>query len=144
MLETTVREMRAADCVDVSALLPDLGYSATARELRDRMNALRGWPHQQTFVALHEHAIVGFCHIQGVPLIVTAGYTEIQALVVATRSRRQGVGKALLGRAVRWSIANRYDRIRLRSGLHRDDAHAFYEACGFTRQRASYAFEMIG
>jgi len=29
----------------------------------------------------------------------------------------------------------------LRSGVQRDEAHAFYRALGFTQERASFAFE---
>lgn len=88
-------------------------------------------------------SIVGLCHVQGVPLLASSGYTEVQALVVAQLHQRTGLGRALLERAVSWSRETSYKRVRLRSGLHRNEAHLFYVARGFAQSKASYAFELV-
>lgn len=136
-----IRSMRDADCHAVAALLPDLGYSATPDQLQVRLIALREWPHQEAFVAEMGGALIGLCQIQGVRLLASEGYAEVQALVVATGHQRQGIGNALLQHACDWANALGYERVRLRSGVHREAAHRFYEAAGFPRSKASYAFE---
>lgn len=133
--------MRNADCHAVAALLPDLGYTATSAQMQTRLTALREWPHQEAFVAEMSGALIGLCQIQGVRLLASEGYAEVQALVVAAGHQRQGIGHALLQHASDWAYSLGYERVRLRSGIHREAAHRFYEAAGFSRSKASYAFE---
>nr|WP_315489787.1 GNAT family N-acetyltransferase [uncultured Rhodoferax sp.] len=141
-LKVELRAMRDIDCPAVAALLPDLGYSATPAQMQARLTALREWPHQEAFVAEVGGVIAGLCQIQGVRLLASDGYAEVQALVVATGHQQRGIGKALLQRGCDWACELGYGRVRLRSGLHREGAHQFYEAAGFTRSSASYGFEL--
>jgi GNAT superfamily N-acetyltransferase len=138
---TAFRPLQPADLPDAVRLLPDLGYEATGEQLARRLQALREWPDQEAFVAEDEGAVVALCHVQGVRLLVADGYAEVQALVVAAGRQGQGIGGALLAHACDWAFARGYERVRLRSGLHREGAHAFYVAQGFEQSRASYAFE---
>ena len=107
-----------------------------------RLGALRDWPDQEAFVAELNGAIVGLCHVQGVRLLISEGYAEIQALVVSEACRGQGLGRRLVAHACDWAFARRYDRVRLRSNVARVEAHAFYEHLGFEKAKASFAFEM--
>jgi GNAT superfamily N-acetyltransferase len=134
--------MRPTDAAAASGLLPDLGYAATSVQLQSRLAALRDWPDQEVFVAELEGSVVGLCQVQGVRLLVSDGYAEIQALVVAAACQGRGFGKALVAQACDWAFARGYERVRLRSGTHRLQAHAFYEARGFENARASFAFEL--
>ena len=136
-----LRTMRDADCHAVAALLPDLGYSATPAQIQARLTALREWPHQEAFIATVEVVIIGLCQVQGVRLLASEGYAEVQALVVAASHQRQGIGNALLQLASNWAYGLGYERVRLRSGIQREASHQFYEAAGFSRSKASYAFE---
>ena len=136
-----LRPMSPADVPAVVRLLPDLGYEATQEQLARRLAALREWPDQEAFVADDGGAIVGLCQVQGVRLLVSDGYAEVQALVVAAACQGRGIGRALLAHACDWAFARGYERVRLRSGLQREAAHAFYVAQGFTQSRGSFAFE---
>ena len=141
-MPVVIRRMEVEDSEAVAALLPDLGYQAAPEELGRRLTALREWPDQEAFVAVRDQSVVGLCQVQGVRLLASNGYAEVQALVVAAACQRDGVGSSLLEHAVQWSYARGYPRVRLRSGAHREEAHRFYAACGFTRSKASYAFEV--
>jgi hypothetical protein len=79
---------------------------------------LRDWPDLDAFVAEVEGAIVGLCHVQGGRMLVSDGY------------------------ACEWAYARGYGQVRLRSGVQRKKAHAFYEHLGFQKAKASYAFEL--
>ncbi len=141
-MPATLRPLESTDAAAISALLPDLGYEATAEQVIQRLAALRSWPDQDAFVAVIDGAIVGLCHVQGVRLLASAGYVEIQALVVATACQGRGLGKKLVAHACNWAFAHGYERVRLRSGVQREGAHAFYEHLGFEKAKASYAFEL--
>ena len=142
VMTVTLRLLESTDADAISTLLPDLGYQATADQVVHRLAALREWPDQEAFVAEIRGAIVGLCHIQGVRMLNSEGYAEIQALVVSTAFQGQGLGKRLVAHACEWAFARGYERIRLRSGVQREAAHAFYEHLGFERAKASYAFEL--
>lgn len=133
--------MKAEDCPAVASLLPDLGYGGTSPEVEQRLTALREWPDQEVYLAWLEGTVVGLCHIQGIRLIASAGYAEVQALVVAASHQRSGIGSALVEHVTQWAFSRHYPRVRLRSGVHREEAHLFYESLGFKKSRASFAFE---
>lgn len=143
MAESRIRTAETADAVAVSRLLPDLGYAAAPEDFVTRLLQIRTWPENEVFIAEVDGDVVGMCHVQGVPLIASEGYAEIQALVIGHAVQRTGLGRALLRHAVSWSRSLGYGRVRLRSGLHREGAHRFYEAQGFVRSKASYAFELV-
>ena len=92
----TLRLMESADADAVSALLPDLGYEATPAQVARRLAGLRAWPDQEAFVADIDGAVVGLCHVQGVRMLISDGYAEIQALVVSAACQGQGIGKRLI------------------------------------------------
>jgi GNAT superfamily N-acetyltransferase len=137
-----IRAMQLDDVGNVSSLMPDLGYEASPAELRARLVLLREWPDQEAFVVEANKAIIGLSQVQGVRLLASAGYAEIQALVIAADHQGKGYGSALLKHTVQWCFARGYPRVRLRSGLHRNQAHEFYVAQGFSQAKASYAFEL--
>jgi GNAT superfamily N-acetyltransferase len=78
----------------------------------------------------------GWAHIHAVPLLASEGYAEIGGLAVADDFRRQGVGKALIEQCKEWTRAQGFTRLRLYSGMHRTEAHAFYQALGFDGTKA--------
>lgn len=136
-----LRPATTADAPGIARLLPDLGYAGTTKDIERRLRRLDEWPDQVVFVVTRDDEVVGLCHLQGVPLVASDGYAEVQALVVAQSHQRQGVGAALLNQAVAWSRSHGYVRTRLRSGLHRIESHLFYESQGFVKSKASFAFE---
>ena len=137
----TLRLLESTDADAIAALLPDLGYQATPDQVVRRLAALRDWPDQEAFVADIDGTVVGLCHVQGVRMLISDGYAEIQALVVSAACQGQGVGTLLVAHACDWAFARGYGRVRLRSNVVREAAHAFYEHLGFEKAKASYAFE---
>jgi GNAT superfamily N-acetyltransferase len=140
-MPVNVRLLQSSDADAVVALLPDLGYAASADQLVRRLAALREWPDQEAFVAEIDGRVVGLCHVQGVRMLISNGYAEIQALVISAACQGQGIGRRLLEHGCAWAASRGYERVRLRSNVIREGAHAFYEHLGFEKSKASYAFE---
>ena len=138
-----IRHAAESDAAQIAGLLPDLGYVGDASDVQRRMKRLTNYPDNALFVAVIDNSLVGLCHAQGTPLLATDGYSEIQALVVSNQFQRRGIGRELVAAAVNWSVGLGYTRVRLRSGLHRTEAHLFYEGIGFKRSKPSYAFERV-
>ena len=133
--------MHADDAPHVTQLLPDLGYSATVPDIQERLATLMARPEQGIFVAEQGGVIVGLSHVYGVRLLASYGFAEVGELVVALPFQRKGVGRLLMYAVESWASQHAYARVRLRSGIHREDAHQFYERLGYERSRASFAFE---
>ena len=137
----TLRKMSAGDFQSAALLSRDLGYEAMPTQIEARLALIRARPDNEVFVAICEENVVGWCHVLGIRLIETDGYAELGGLVVAPNMQRQGIGTDLIAAAERWAIDAGYARLRLRSGVHREPAHQFYEAVGCVKSKASYVFE---
>ncbi len=141
--QVSIRPANVADAIAIANLLPDLGYSASVEQVLARLERLLPAADHAIFVAESRECIIGICHVCGVHNLASAGYAEVMEIVVEQAFQRKGVGKLLLRAAERWATACTYPRIRLRSGVHREDAHKFYEKLGYEKSRASYAFELF-
>ncbi len=137
-----IRPASSTDATGISLLLTDLGYPSSVPEVEDRLARLAGLSEHALFIAELDGEAAGLCQVQGIPNIAGDGYAEIHALVVAEAYQRRGIGRKLVARAGTWANATGYGRLRLRSGVHREDAHTFYVALGFAQAKASFAFEI--
>jgi GNAT superfamily N-acetyltransferase len=79
--------------------------------------------------------------VYGSRLLVAPPSSELGGLVVASRFRGQGAGRAVLERAEAWSRRRGYARLRVRSNVVREGAHRFYEAIGYATAKTSRVFE---
>lgn len=138
-----IRPANTADLSQLVDLLEQLGYPSTPDQLTLRLARIGQHPDHRLLVSEGPSGISGLCHLQRIDLLASDGYAEVQALVVDAAHRRQGVGRALLQEAASQARAMGASRIRLRSGLHREEAHRFYLAQGYERNRPSYAFERL-
>jgi ribosomal protein S18 acetylase RimI-like enzyme len=59
-------------------------------------------------------------------------YAVIENVVVAARFRRRGIGRALMDAAVEHARAEGCYKLQLISAARRGEAHALYEAAGFS------------
>ncbi|PTU67433.1 MULTISPECIES: GNAT family N-acetyltransferase [Chromobacterium] len=135
-----IRTMRAADAAAAARLCLDLGYEATEADISERFARLTTLPDNQVWVALWEGAVVGWIHGHGVHLLEASPAMEIGGLVVSPSHQGRGLGKQLLRACEDWARRLGYPRMRLRSGVHRDAAHAFYRHLGYVQQKTSHGF----
>ena len=133
--------MRAGDVPVVTALCGELGYPTTPEEIVARFEDLSGRPEDALFVAEVSGTVVGWLHVGVVRALTHAPEARVHGLVVASGERGRGTGRRLLERAESWTAARGLPRIRLTSRVSREDAHRFYERCGYSRTKTSLVFE---
>lgn len=133
--------MSAADASAIAALSKQLGYPIAPDVIAGRLARLEPSPDHRFLAAVQESVVLGWVHVYGVHLLESpAPFAEIGGLVVDINARRQGVGRALMAKAEAWAREQGYAEVRLRSGLHRTDAHEFYGSIGYTLTKTSHMF----
>jgi len=131
-IRIAVRQMRPEDAQAVADLSCQLGYPATAADVRQRFASIERHPDARVFVAqAPDPPIVGWIHIYGTYLLESDPYAEIGGLVVAEEARGQGVGGTLLAAAEKWAADLAYATVRVRSNVLRVQARGFYEHLGY-------------
>ena len=131
-MRVAVRQMRPEDAEAIAALSCQLGYPATAADVRRRIASIERHPDARVFVAeASDPQIVGWIHIYGTYLLESDSYAEIGGLVVAEEARGKGVGETLLAAAERWAAELSYATVRVRSNVLRVQARGVYEHLGY-------------
>lgn len=132
--------MNISDSTAISGLMSGLGYPCTADQMEVRLQAFSDDPAHATFVASIDDRLVGMTgafvgHIyeQDEPV------GRIIALVVDEKSRGTGVGKSLVQTAEDWIVSRGGSTVLLNSGIHRPNAHIFYEKSGYSTKGLSFA-----
>jgi GNAT superfamily N-acetyltransferase len=139
----STRLMVPQDVEHVAELSLQLGYRVTAHEIRERLARISNKREHACFVALDGHRLVGWVHVHEIDRLETPRYAEIGGLVVDAAFRQKGAGKLLMSTAEDWAAASGYPCVKLSSGLHRSDAHKFYERIGYRNIRTSHRFEKL-
>lgn len=139
--QITVRAATAADAEPIAALSGQLGYPATAEEMRMRLSRLVGNSEHAAYVAeVPGGDVVGWLHVHVVHLIELDAQAEISGLVVDEHWRSRSVGRVLMASAEEWARAQGCKTIRLRSNVIRERAHVFYERLGYELQKTQKVF----
>ena len=127
-----VRPARVDDGVGLSHLLDVLGYPCPAEEAAQRVLDVRDDPNQTALVAEHGGQLAGLLCIDLSYYLPLGAFTcRITALSVAGNAQRRGIGRRLLKEAESLARSAGAVRIELTSAAHREEAHAFYRACGY-------------
>ena len=111
-----------------------LGYKTTeavaerqiAKLIFDNRHFIRVYEDDNT------HTVVGFIHAEDYALLFEEAGFNILELAVSSEHQHKGIGKQLLRALEAEAAARNYRFIRLNSGEHRREAHAFYEHCGYS------------
>ena len=134
--------MHASDAAIVAELSAELGYPASAALITERIALLSDQTTHRLLVAeLAPDSLIGWVYVYGVKSFQADRYAEIGGLVVGTRARRTGAGSGLMQAAEAWAHEQGYASMRLRSGMHRPEAHLFYAAIGYGKVRESMLFQ---
>ena len=133
--------MDSEDAAEVAALSAQLGYSVPSTTIRERYKRITRDSDNGLFVAEFAGGIVGWVHVLGVHYLESPrSFAEIGGLIVDENVRRRRIGQALMEQAEKWAYEHGYHEVRLRSGLHRTEAHQFYQMVGYTLTKTGYTF----
>jgi GNAT superfamily N-acetyltransferase len=129
-----------ADLPDVARLMGELGYPASAEQVRDRLARVSGDEDYAAYVAEVDGAVAGFLGLQrGWAYEHERPYARIITLVVDAEVRRRGVGARLVEFADEWARERGAFALMLNTNVRREEAHRFYESMGFSRTGYRYA-----
>lgn len=135
-----IRPAHAADAADIARLTTELGYPSAPEEMKARLEALLPRDSQYIAVAELSSEIVGWVAVEHRLLLESGDRAEIVGLVVASSSRRTGVGSALVREAEEWASQRGHRVIGVRSNVARIEAHPFYERLGYVRAKTQHAY----
>jgi predicted N-acetyltransferase YhbS len=138
--EITIRSARPSDAEAIAALAKQLGYTAEASRVSDRLSRVLTRPDQQFLVADRGGTPVGWIHMLIAEYVEAEAFVVIGGLVVDRDHRRQGIGRRLLTHAEEWAAQHGCSVVRLSSTVQRIEAHTFYEGAGYIKIKTQYSF----
>jgi GNAT superfamily N-acetyltransferase len=131
MSSPVIRDAAREDAAGLAHLMKELGYPVEPDALWKRIERF-ALPTHRTFIAEVNGHMAGFAGCSALAIYESdTPVCWIMALSVASHFRRHGVGRALIAAVEGWCGETGLGEIRVHSGNGRQDAHAFYEACGF-------------
>ena len=114
-------ELAAARMLTGHAPAAVLGETTTQFQFRD------AWRHGRLWVALADHAPVGFAHV----VVHEAGVAHLEELDVHPEHARRGLGRRLVATVCAWAAARGYQAVTLTTFRDVPWNMPFYERCGF-------------
>ena len=139
-----IRNAKLTDAAELAALMSELGYETTTAEMRQRLKMISRDRRYSTFVAEIGGVVWG---IIGTLTHASPEHNDpsgkIIALVVSTKKRRSGVGRALIAAAEKDLAQRRVARVTLTTRFTRKEAHRFYEALGYERNGWRFVKQLL-
>jgi predicted N-acetyltransferase YhbS len=138
-----IRPLKPEDVNAALRLSAELGYPADRESMLRRIEQIAGDANRTVLVACLGGEVVGWIdmsieyHLQTDPVALIGG------LVVSETTRNRGIGRELCQAAEDWARARGITRIRVRSNVIRERAHAFYLRDGYARVKTSAVFEKV-
>ena len=133
-VDLTVRQAHPGDAAALAQLMCELGYETTKAEMQMRVERIATDERYRTFVAVRGGKV---CGMIGTFVYYSYEHNDmsgrILALVTSSTARRHGVGRALMATAEKDFAQKGITRVALNTTLTREDACAFYESLGYTR-----------
>lgn len=141
---TTIRDAVLSDAEPVAALITELGYPTTPEAMRERLARILADPGYATFVADVDGSVAGMAGgALGLYYEKDGIYSRLVVLVVASGARGLGVGARLVEAVETWASGRGAREVVVNSGLHRGEAHAFYERRGYIRTGFRFVKQII-
>jgi GNAT superfamily N-acetyltransferase len=134
------REITPDDAEAATKLSEELGYPASAAEMKQRIEAFTRLTDHVVFVACVAGAVVGWIDVGISRHLQSEPRAEIGGLVVSTEVRGRGIGGRLITCAENWARQRGLRAMVVRSQIAREQAHNFYLREGYARTKTSAVF----
>jgi GNAT superfamily N-acetyltransferase len=150
MTEMVMRRATEADLPAIVALLADDELGAQRESLDDikpylaAFAAIDADPHQLLVAAELDGEIVGTLQLTFIRGLSHRGAirAQIEAVRIASSSRGQGLGSALIEWAIKEARRRNCYLVQLTSNNSRLDAHRFYTRLGFSQSHAGFKLHL--
>jgi N-acetylglutamate synthase-like GNAT family acetyltransferase len=143
MANVTIRDAARADVPAIAALLDQLGYPASEDSVAARLRRLGESGADHLFVAELDGIVVGLAVIHvSRSLEYDEDAAKVSAIVVDERTRKRGVGRALMAAVEAEARARGCALLFLTTAERRADAHAFYGRLGFEETGRRFAKQL--
>lgn len=135
----TIRKAGPDDAAAVQSLLTELGYPSPVEEVATRLATMAASPADAVLFAHDGPLALGLVALHWAPMLtMPRPLARITAMVVHEGARGLGVGRRLVEAGAELAREHGCGTLELTTSLQRADAHAFYEAMGFTRSSLRY------
>jgi GNAT superfamily N-acetyltransferase len=144
LTEGRAREIRLAcadDAAELARLSTQLGYAMTPEVAAVQLAEVAGHGDHALLVAEGGDGLAGWIQISVARIFESPQAAEIAGLVVDETRRGEGVGPRLLRAAEDWARQRGCRRVRVRSNVVRERAHAFYAREGYGKIKVQQVFE---
>ncbi len=132
------------DTERIAELSTQLGYPATAEEVRERLSAICSRDDHDFFVAaLPDGDVAGWAHVYVRRPVMLDPLAEVEGLVVDERHRRTGIGRTLMNHVEQWARVHGCHIVNLRSNVIREEAHGFYLRLGYDEVKHQKVFRKL-
>ena len=139
--ELKIRRAKSTDAPQLAVLTGQLGYPATAAQIRARLRAIQPASQNAVFVAdSKKDGVVGWLHVSREALLESDVRAEVNGLVVGEGQRSLGAGARLLAAAEEWARKHGCKSMSVRSNVIRERAHKFYERQGYEHFKTQKSF----
>ena len=139
-----IRHATHADAKQISALVGELGYTATPELIRDKLACIQESSADAVFVAVADDRVSGCISLHALPMFHREGKLgRITSLVVADDQQGLGMGSALLASSHVWLEDAGCVKFEVTSGDRRERAHRFYKQHGYSREGLRFARKAI-
>jgi GNAT superfamily N-acetyltransferase len=138
--EIVIREIVPSDAAAIAALSAELGYPASAGEMKERIRALEMLPDHAIYAACLANRVVAWIDVSIVQHLASAPFGEIGGLVVSGDFQGRGIGALLVERAEQWVASRGVSKVVVRSRSTRESAHEFYRKQDFERWKTQEVF----
>lgn len=129
-----VRHATVQDASEIARLITQLGYPATADEMRERWQAWKDQGNQALVVGIEAAELLGVCTLHCTSVLHRPKPVgRLTALVVDERARGRGVGRAIVAAAEVELKRSGCGMVEITSSSKRAEAHAFYESLGYEK-----------
>jgi GNAT superfamily N-acetyltransferase len=139
--ELKIRRAKTGDAPRLAQLAGQLGYPATAAQIRERLRGIKPAAEHTVFVAESaKEGVIGWLHVSRQVLLESEVRAEVNGLVVAEGQRSLGAGAQLLATAEEWARKRGCKGMSVRSNVIRERAHKFYERNGYEHYKTQKSF----
>jgi GNAT superfamily N-acetyltransferase len=139
-----IRPATKADAESIARLSGQLGYPASAKDVRQRLQAMIGAspdPANDVILVAEKGDVIGWIHAFVARRVEGEPFAEIGGLVTDKAHRGRGIGRRLLASAEAWARDRGLGKVRVRSNTVRQRAQGFYESLGYTVTKTQWIFD---